>query len=125
MNQLEKDLIASINAPRRKFDMSKWHTKEEEAGRVATCGTACCLAGHIEAIRPKLAKRLLPAYVHAWGDYIDHAGLARAIYREETGKPCRLDFHGDKSALGKRLDEITREEAVAHIKGKNPAWPLL
>lgn len=118
MNQLEKDLIESIMKPRRKFDMSKWHTKESEPV-LATCGTACCMAGHIEAIRPKIAKRLLPSFVR--GDFTDHAGLAAAIYRQETGKPCRLDFVAVKTS--KYFREITREDAVAHIKGKNPDWP--
>jgi hypothetical protein len=122
MNQLERDLIASITAPRRKFDMSKWHTKETKAV-TATCGTACCLAGHIEAIRPKVTKQLLRRFLYEDGEYINHAGLAAAIYAQETGKPCRLDFCG--STVPKRMSEISREEAVAHIKGKNPDWPLL
>lgn len=122
MNQLEKDLIASITAPRRKFTMSKWHTREDEAV-TATCRTACCLAGHIEAIRPKVAKALLPQFREADGEYINHRGLAAAIYEQETGKPCRLDFQGANT--NQRISDISREEAVAHVKGKNPTWPLL
>ena len=125
-SKLKADLIASIAAPRRKFDMTVFMVEDGKAGdgtaaRAATCGTARCMAGHLEAIRPKLAKKLLPAYTE-WFT-VDHAELARAIWEYETGEKCLLDFMGNE--FPGDLGDITVEQAVAHIKGRSKKWPQL
>lgn len=113
------DLIASIKNEQRTFDMSRWTVSGFAIGVPATCGTACCIAGHIEAIRPELAARMVPE------DHVrvDHASLANAIYEHETGEECNLDFCGYNTDT--ELQDLTREDAVLHILNENPEWPQL
>lgn len=129
--EFKKELIASIQNERRAFDMGRF-TKSGDPERPATCGTACCIAGHIEALRPQLAKKLAPKCVSsAWG--IDHENLAASIWKEVTGQECRFDFYGHEFVIDhdqwgqvtKDLDGITRKEAIAHINGRSKRWPLL
>jgi hypothetical protein len=118
-SKLKADLIASITATRRKFHMGGFKTGDTRD--LATCGTALCMAGHLEAIRKKLARKLAPAY-RSFGS-LDHEGLASAILVAETGEQCPLDFMA--RLLDAELDHITVKQAVAHIKGRSKKWPLL
>jgi hypothetical protein len=128
LHPFEKELIASIENEKRTFHMKEFVVggNEQDFGetvQVASCKTASCMAGHIEALRRPLAKRLAAKeeFQHGNGDP-SHSLIAEEIYRRETGRDCPLDFFGDLSAKG--FDELTRDEAVAHIKGINPEWPL-
>lgn len=126
--KLHDDLIASILNEDRVFNMDRWLTDEAlEDNVTATCDTASCMAGHLEAIRPELAEKLREKYTvterrfmggHA---YIDHPELARELYEIETGEPCTLDFYAFNHPA--YLGEQTREDAVAHIRGEHPEWP--
>lgn len=128
VKQFKEELIASIQNENRHFDMGTWTTDNT---KVATCGTACCMAGHIEALRPKLAKKLAPKFTDTELGYIDHEQLAEEIWAEETGYECRLDFcalhhpsdQGYDSQTG-WMKAITRKEAIAHIRGSK-RWPQL
>jgi hypothetical protein len=129
---LIRDVIASIEAEERTFQMEYWVTtdasvdpygprpdRSEEAP--ATCDTASCIAGHLEAVRPELAAALAPRFRGRYG--LEHAELAAAIYQAETGEACRFDFWG--TSAPKQLESITREDAIAHIRGEHRDWPLL
>lgn len=126
---LINDLIASITAEGHTFDMSAWTTDEDEATGPATCETASCLAGHLEAIRPALAAQLAECFEAEEYDgtptgRVDHAELAVAIWKRETGEAsCPLDFLGHNTP--RSLERLTVEDAVAHVRGENPEWPLL
>lgn len=125
VKQFKEELIASIQNEKRTFDMSRW---AKQNSKPATCATACCMAGHIEAIRPKLAAQLIGDYRHV--SYIDHERLAQAIWKIETGHECRLDFLADNHPLElecsflEYAQGITRNEAIAHIRGSK-RWPQL
>lgn len=132
----EAELIEAIQDESLYFDMSYFRTEDRDAdladGRrpywldgeppVTSCETASCMAGHIQALRPELARELAPAYRGMRG--LAHDQLARAIYERVTGELCRLDFYGSNSDK-KFLDELTREDAVRHIRGEHEDWPLL
>lgn len=128
-DRLHADLIASIEAEDRTFNMAYWVDVDVDGPFYdpneppATCDTASCMAGHIEALRPELAAELAPQFRNRWG--LDHRRLAQTIYELETGEPCRLDFLGLNTSLARRLGEITRAEAIAHIRGEHDEWPLL
>ena len=120
---LKDELIAAIQNEDNRFDMSRFTTND----RRATCKTACCMAGHIEALRPELAKKFLLEHsdLHLQGhSSIDHEGLAAAIWEHEMGEKCRLDFFAYKFKGEAYLEDITRKQAIAHIKGKSRNWPL-
>jgi hypothetical protein len=128
---LIRDLVNSIAAEDRTFQMDYWVTTDrdglngpltsryEEAP--ASCETASCIAGHLEAVRPELALELVDQFRSRYG--VEHAHLAAAIYQAETGEACPFDFWGHLSS--KDLEHITREDAVAHIRGEHDEWPLL
>lgn len=124
LTQLDKDIIASIENERRKFDMSKFTIQDSiEPHELPKCGTACCIAGHLLAVRQSAAKRLVNDYRDEY--QIFFSDLAAAVYKEETGKECPLDFYcetGDD--LAPELGGATREDAIQHIKGVHPHWPL-
>lgn len=122
--ELHQKLIASINNTQRHFDMSNWCVPGHNA-EIATCGTASCLAGHLEALYPELAKKLRPYFVRSGGGF-RHDRLAAEIYETVTGVECPLDFYAtdyDESTED-TLSSITRDEAIAHINGEHPQWPL-
>jgi hypothetical protein len=131
----QQELIDAILNEDNKFDMGEF--KSGSLLTTATCNTARCMAGHIEALRPKRAKELAKELGLRTNDGMCssiHSDIAGTIWKEETGQECRLDFfgnerHGDMKYAregGVRfLDDMTREETVAHIQGKNPEWPLL
>lgn len=128
MNQIEakRKLAASIRNERRTYDQTRFNTLVgDDYLKPATCGTAACVAGHIEACWPRVTKRLAPSFSFAPND-VDHRALARAVWREVTGKPCRFDFSSGPDLQDENGDVRypTREEAVAHIYGRNKAWPL-
>jgi hypothetical protein len=130
---LIRDVIASIEAEERTFQMEYWVTtdarddlpigdrpdRSDEAP--ASCETASCIAGHLEAVRPELAASLAPRFRGRFG--LEHAKLAAAIYQAETGEECTIDFWGEQAP--KALDRITREDAIAHVRGEHRDWPLL
>ena len=142
LEALKRDLIASIQNEKRTFNMG-FFTKGgsyftdyasstgDYVAKPASCGTASCIAGHIEAIRPKVVKKLIKEN----GPYYEHEDLASAVWEAETGQECRLDFFGQSYQGPARLNEeygcyveledITREEAIAHIRGRSKRWPLL
>lgn len=124
-SEFKKELIDSILNEQRKFDMCDW--KAGDLAKVATCKTALCMAGHIEALRPRLAKKLAADFTYPLGYNdeveIDHELLAEAIWKQETGEQCRLDFTGRNNST--YLEELTRKDAVAHIRGRSKKWPLL
>lgn len=124
LHPFDKEIIASIQNEKRTFQMERFVTGNQGAD-VATCKTACCMAGHIEALRRPLAKRLAKqgGKFGELGDYLCHDDIAAEIYRRETGKECPLDFMGSRTMAD--LDDLTREDAVNHIKGVNLDWPLL
>lgn len=126
-------LCASIENERRVFNMSEFTVGSDESctpPERATCNTASCIAGHIEAVFHQTARALEKDYTDSAGD-IHHDRFAAAIWERVTGKPCRFDFFGverDKSGFHFErwpcLADITREDAIQHIKGKHPLWPL-
>lgn len=120
---LKDELIAAIKDEENHFGMERYTISKNEYMNAATCDTASCMAGWIEALRPYAARKLRSAYVNS-DDEIDHCGLAARIWQDEMNEPCTLDFlahglhfHG--------LVSITREQAIAHIKGDSDKWPLL
>ena len=127
MNQIEakRKLAASIRNERRTYDQCRFTTEiGDKYTQPATCGTAACIAGHIEAIFPRVTQRLAPSYSFELEQGL-HGALARAVWREVTGKPCRFDFSaGPDREEGGSYRSPTREEAVAHIYGRNKSWPL-
>ena len=115
------ELVAQIQNEQYHFDM-EYFTTNRITGfgePPPTCDTASCIAGHIEALRPELAKRVGGS----------HPTRAAGIYRAETGEPCRLDFYGinyrDADGFSAGLRNISREEAIAHILGESENWPQL
>jgi hypothetical protein len=114
------ELVAQIQNEQYHFDMEYFTTTSTTIfpDPPVTCDTASCIAGHIEALRPESG---FPGG--------SHATRAAAIYRAETGEPCRLDFYGanyrDADGFHAGLKHITREEAVAHILGESENWPQL
>lgn len=123
-NTLEADLIAAIRDERRTFRMELYHRGDEET-QAASCETACCMAGHIEALRPELAARFLSQCMAPVGflPELNHKKLARKIWKHETGEVCLLDFTGRNTNLD--LEEISRDYAIEHILGENDDWEQL
>lgn len=110
------DLIASITNEERTFEMWRWNTKDQY--KLATCKTAACLAGHIEAVRPALAKK----YAKVEGAW-NHSMIATRIWVHETGEACRLDFYGH--GIAGMMRPPSRKTAAAHIRGTSKIWPQL
>lgn len=120
--EAKRKLAASIRNERRNYDQEQFVIGGNGCS-LATCGTAACIAGHIEACWPQVARRLAQEErfhpsCRCCRDRIYHDDLAAAIWQEVTGKPCRFDF-----GIGPH-ENVTREEAVAHIYGRNKQWPL-
>jgi hypothetical protein len=117
-----KDLCDSILNEKRTFYMGNWCTRDDHG--IATCGTASCIAGHIEAIRRPLAKKLVVTDKSLlFSGMVCHASLAEKIYIEETGERCPLDFLARRHPRG--INGVTRRTAVAHVKGTSKVWPQL
>jgi hypothetical protein len=116
LHPFDHEIIASIQNEARFFDMSQWVTGRHAIA--ATCDTASCIAGHIESLRPEMAKQLIEE------DFEQHSTAAAEIYFHATGRLCRLDFLAFNHSAGD-LKDITREEAVQHIMGIHPTWPQL
>ena len=134
VKKFTKQLIDSIRKESRHFDMAFFTKKskykeygpdEFDYADTPTCGTASCIAGHIQAMRPRLAAKIRKEL--SFEGYIpEHDVVAAHVWEQVTGKECRFDFFGRLNGLDfKPLDLITREEAIAHIRGKNENWPLL
>lgn len=120
--EAKRKLAASIRNEQRHYDQERFVIQGAEHDGIATCGTACCIAGHIEACWPRVAARLakLPEFhpsCDCCKDDIFHGELANAVWQEVTGKPCRFKF-------GVPPFDPTREDAVAHIYGRHKRWPL-
>lgn len=125
--EAKEKVIKSILNENRTFDMRTWTTMnlDEEYAKVATCATASCLAGHIEACWPTVAKRIAKGMLDG-GGFVDHSVVADKVWKEVTGKKCRFDFFADTyEGEGSEMADITREEAVEHIKGRSKTWPLI
>lgn len=132
MNKFDRELVARIANERTKFLMSRFVKDSSAVNSVPTCGTARCMAGHIVALRPKLAKALVALHPEKYGHKADNQrgfsspglkfdNLASAIYQIETGKTCKLDFWGKNCSTN--LDLVSKSEAIAHIKGTSAKWP--
>lgn len=132
--QLVNDLIASINHESRRFNMTTYAVGDVH--KPATCKTARCMAGHLIAIRPKLAKEIIAEAGFGWTVWTGKRcfkddRVAREIWRRETGEECRLDFQASNHPFAKDsfdthpMSAITRADAVAHIRGRSKRWPLL
>ena|SRR5690349_7692135 len=119
--EFHRRLIESISNERRTFNMTLW-VRGVNQNKLATCGTASCMAGHIEALEQKLAKQLTPEFMDYSG-CIDHANLARAIYKKVTGEPCLLDFYAFNTNIDVFRDDLSRGHAIKHIRGTNKSWP--
>ncbi len=121
---LKDELIAAIQNEQLHFDMGAWALDiDEDAPDLTpaqvTCGTALCMAGHICALRPELAK----AHPQAAKSWLFDA-VAASIWQAEMGEECRLDFMMDQLP-DNRTVPLTRGDAVRHIQGEHPEWPLL
>jgi hypothetical protein len=126
-----KDLEASILAEDHTFNMRDFTTDyfdyfdyDDDPDDVlpqVTCDTASCIAGHILAVRPGLARKFAKQYDDSSWTF---DALAADVWYHETGEQCRLDFYGVNHTT-KRFDNdaITRAEAVAHIRGTSEVWP--
>lgn len=130
--EVHEKLIASISKESRRFDMSRWlFTTEDvyiesEHQKTASCKTAACMAGHLEAIYPKQAKAIVASgAATSPSGAVWHELLAPMLYEKVTGEKCPLDFTAEVAEFGKDLEEITRAEAIAHIRGNSKKWPLL
>jgi hypothetical protein len=143
VNKFDREIASAVRSENRRFDMRRFQTRRSGIRcRVATCKTATCLAGHIVALRRKLATALMDLHPEVYtyksyrqgyyhkGTYVPsepvatpkYATLAAAIYQIETGKECDLGFFGTYcSSAG--LETITREDALLHLAGKHPTWP--
>lgn len=126
--QAKRKLARSIRNERRNYDQTRFVADGARKDVPATCGTACCIAGHIEACWPGTARRLLAKNNYrldcscddcSRNPRIDHTVLAGDIWQAVTGKPCRFDF-----SAGPEFAPPTREEAVAHIYGRHKEWKL-
>lgn len=116
--EAKRRLADSIRNERREYNQYLW--KRGDQNELATCSTACCIAGHIEAIFHPQAKRLVGSHTDNTG-FVDHTSLARDIWKTVTGKTCRFDF-----GIPDMPGPIGREEAVAHIYGRlSTDWPLI
>lgn len=115
LNAFDHEIIASIMDEDMYFDMSRFTTGNEALP--ATCDTASCMAGHIVALRPALTNKIIGVRT-CWL----HGGLASDVYFRETGQECQFDFYASNTEKG--FTQITREDAVLHIKGEHPEWPL-
>jgi hypothetical protein len=123
LHPFDLELIASIENEKRHFDMGSFVTDKDD--RRANCRTASCMAGHIEALRPRIAKKVLVDQGYSPNElFVDHDTLAAEIYKRVTGKECRLDFYGQNYLTG-TISMITRKEAISHIKGTNRKWPQI
>ncbi len=130
-DQFIDELCETIANEQNPFDMQEFVSDDVgyPAGRGAphvTCGTARCIAGHIWGLHPERAQELAAA--EGWWSF---ESVAARIWRERTGDAeCPLDFYGvnahdPETGRLKDLEDITREEAVAHIRGVCPTWPQL
>jgi hypothetical protein len=129
--KVHQKIINSISNEKRHFDMSHWilpSQDDEYCQARASCKTASCMAGHLEAAYPRQAAKLLAEnrvgkYADDNGRIHSHEHLAIDLYEHLTGEKCPLDFLADR--IGKETEDITRKEAVAHLKGTSRKWPLL
>lgn len=125
------------------FSMKHWtceaKTDLDQPHIPGTCGTApSCIAGFIEAADSKRAKELFESGGEfSWTmygedgpkDVPNHGVIAAQIWKERTGKPCKLDFceltRRNKYTKTGRLRKATARDAVDHILNINPHWPQL
>lgn len=131
MNKFDRELCARIANERTTFRMDRF-VKDQASDNVPTCKTARCMAGHIVALRSKLARALVALHPETYGQEAENQRgycsfglkfdkLAAAIYQIETGKPCKLDFWGENCTTA--LDRVSKAQAIAHIKGTSADWP--
>ena len=88
---LKDELIKAIEETDH-FDMREWMVEGVDA-EVPSCDTASCMAGFIVGLRPELA--IKHGYNHEWYMFdkrVRPDAVARKIWEEEMGEPCRLDF---------------------------------
>lgn len=100
---LREDTIARIRTEGN-FDMDHFAPPDG-------CGTACCIAGNI------LLAAGIPLEPYNGG--IGIPILARQLWANAYGEDeaRRLEFN---SAWGPNLEEVTPEEAIAHLNGADP-----
>lgn len=119
--ELHSKLIARITAEDACFDMRTFTSDRE----LATCDTARCMAGHLEALYPELAKEVAATFRDEsfFQLSLPHALIARHVYERVTGVECLLDFYASNTELA--LDQLTADMSVDHINGQSGRWPLL
>lgn len=119
------------------FDMSHFGNLDELVRLKKTvpnnsCGTACCIAGHIVAAGTRLGIKAergrIAAEYNKKNNFSRAEGLrASEVEVEEVAKDMwsriygkasaeRLDFYGYFSENGDDLKQVTPEEAVAHLR---------
>lgn len=117
-NSLKDRLITALENEELHFNMEHFFTTWDVPA--PTCGTASCMAGHIIALtKPDI----IPNEIHVDSNTARNtAEFAAKTWKEVSGEPCLLDFYGERYRA-KDLKEITREDAIAHIRGEHPEWP--
>jgi hypothetical protein len=89
----------------------------------ATCGSACCIAGHIITGAAELGIPLqieTESPFNLRSDFRDVACVARRIWADAYGieEANRLEF--DEHGWGLDLEDVTAHEAADHLKGAPP-----
>lgn len=129
------DTIASIQNEELQFNMnyfvkpgcglSGYRVSSDKD--IPDCNTASCMAGHMEAVRPELAKEALQVLTDP-----QHDDVAGYIWCRETGESfCPIDFYAKNHPYRYNtnddigIDLILGAEAIAHLRGENEEWPQL
>jgi hypothetical protein len=124
---LKDELIAAIRNEQNMFYMGQWGHGLKDEMQLVTCDTASCMGGHIEALRPELAKQLAKKHTNKFFDEVRHGDLAAEIWHIEMGEECTLDFFGRNFEIRtcSDMEAITRDDAIRHIEDKHEDWPRL
>ncbi len=123
MADLKQTVIDNIRA--EGFNMEYFGALDDlKQGTVKSCGTACCIAGHIVAAAAQLKMDLcIDQYAP---NFMPRVGMAaRQIwinqYGEKEGRRLCFGTYGDEKDWGE-LSLVTPEEAIAHINGADPVY---
>lgn len=107
-----------------KFDMHRYGNVDELV--IPKCGTACCIAGNIIAAAADLGLPIPDGYGFISKVHLDNcrtsraSAVARELWAQYYGseEAERLQFEED--GWGWHLNDVTPEEAVAHVLGGDP-----
>lgn len=120
MADLKQTVIDNIRA--EGFNMEYFGALDDlKQGTVKSCGTACCIAGHIVAAAARLRLAIPGRKDQYMGD------LARQIWADQygQGQADRLCFGSYTDPVDDAWGElslVTPEEAIAHINGADPVY---